>query len=143
MEFPSMGIRCSVSTCKQLDFLPLTCSYCESVYCKEHYHVAAHICSKFQENVVSNVQPVSYYRCSDTSCDNNSPVEMPCIKCRLHFCITHRHHGCLDIGEEEKLKELDKWNKPKQEFSQAKAMLDKQINNSLKKAKNSAVANKV
>lgn len=143
MEFPDVGIRCSVLICKQLDFLPFTCSHCQLIFCKEHFHVASHACSKFPDNVASSTESVSYYSCSDGSCSNTSPVEIPCIKCKLHFCIAHRHHGCLDIGEEQKIKELEKWNKPKQEFSQAKETVDKQINNSLRKARNSTVANKV
>lgn len=143
MEFPDVGVCCSIALCKRLDFLPFTCSHCQLIFCKEHFGVAAHACGKFSENIASSTKPVSYYCCSDISCDNSSPVEMPCIKCKKHFCISHRHHGCLDIGDEEKSKELEKWNKPKQEFSQAKETVDKQINNSLRKAKNSAVANKV
>ncbi|XP_046490018.1 AN1-type zinc finger protein 1 [Neodiprion pinetum] len=143
MEFPSLGVRCSVSACKQLDFLAFSCSHCKLIFCKEHFHVSAHSCLKFQDNIVESPESVSDYYCSDSSCNNHSPVEIPCVKCCLHFCIAHRHHGCLDISEEQKSKELEKWNKPRQEFDEAKATVDKQISNSLRKAKNSTVAVKV
>ncbi|XP_015585546.1 AN1-type zinc finger protein 1 [Cephus cinctus] len=143
MEFPSVGIRCSVNGCKQLDFLPFTCLHCQAIFCKKHFNVTSHACSKFIDNVVSTKENSASYCCSQDSCEQTSPVEMNCVKCRLHFCLAHRYHGCLEISEEQKAKELEKWQKPKQEFVQAKATVDQQITNSLKKAKNTSMANKV
>ncbi|XP_012260280.2 AN1-type zinc finger protein 1-like [Athalia rosae] len=143
MEFPTLGSQCSVTTCMQLDFLPITCSHCQLKFCENHSHVISHACAKFLENIGSEGKPVIYFSCSDKSCKSTSPVEIPCLKCKLHFCISHRHHGCMDLEKEEKMKEMKKWNKPRQDFNEAKAVVDKLINNSLKKAKNSAVVNKV
>nr|CAH8847911.1 unnamed protein product [Trichobilharzia regenti] len=44
MEFPNLGENCSVSTCRMLDFLPLRCSGCHGVFCKDHYLYDNHNC---------------------------------------------------------------------------------------------------
>jgi predicted nucleic acid binding AN1-type Zn finger protein len=36
MELPHLGKHCSLSACKQLDFLPLRCEYCQLIFCSEH-----------------------------------------------------------------------------------------------------------
>lgn len=41
----SLGDHCSVSHCRQRDFLPFKCSACEEVFCLEHRTHAAHACS--------------------------------------------------------------------------------------------------
>lgn len=50
MEFEDLGGRCSVRTCRQHDFLPLTCHECKRQFCSEHYkshdacpHGSAHL----------------------------------------------------------------------------------------------------
>ncbi|TKY62610.1 Zinc finger AN1 and C2H2 domain-containing stress-associated protein 16 [Spatholobus suberectus] len=45
-EFPNLGKHCSVSDCKQLDFLPFTCDRCNQVYCSEHRGYIKHKCTK-------------------------------------------------------------------------------------------------
>lgn len=143
MEFPSAGIRCALKVCKQLDFLPFTCEHCKLIFCKEHFHIASHSCSQFVDNVATRIEKSTSYRCSQSSCDQTSPVEMPCVACRKHFCLAHRYHGCLELSEEKKLEEMKKWEAPKQNFLDAKAEVDRVINEKLKKSKNSAMAIKV
>uniref|UniRef100_A0A095A435 AN1-type zinc finger protein 2B n=1 Tax=Schistosoma haematobium TaxID=6185 RepID=A0A095A435_SCHHA len=55
MEFPNLGANCSVPTCRMLgtcefpsytilDFLPVRCSGCHGVFCKNHYLYDSHNC---------------------------------------------------------------------------------------------------
>jgi len=101
-----------------------------------------HECLK-TENSKSVVEQSANFLCSKESCKDASSVEMPCIKCKKHFCVTHRHHGCLELNETEKTQKLKKWQIPKKQFAEAKAIVDQQIADSLKKSKNVALANKV
>jgi hypothetical protein len=32
-----LGVHCHEKTCKQLDFLPLTCTYCQLKFCQQHF----------------------------------------------------------------------------------------------------------
>ena len=59
MEFPELGIHCSIKECKTLDFLPIECSHCHSVYCKEHAQPLKHKCVAFVDKVVVE-KKVSY-----------------------------------------------------------------------------------
>ncbi|RWS10541.1 AN1-type zinc finger protein 2A-like protein [Dinothrombium tinctorium] len=54
MEFPNLGEQCSVSSCKQLDFLPFKCDACRNVFCKQHFLYAAHSCKEaaLKDNLV-------------------------------------------------------------------------------------------
>lgn len=142
MEFPETGKHCSVKNCKLLDFLPFVCERCQVTFCKEHFNMESHECLK-TENSKSVVEQSTSFLCSKKSCKDASSVEMPCIKCKQHFCVTHRHHRCLELSETEKRQKLKKWQKPKKQFAEAKAIVDQQIAESLKKSKNVALANKV
>lgn len=143
MEFPEVGKRCAVEDCEQLDFLPIPCDHCQLLFCKEHYHTASHKCRNLVKNVVTTTSSGRYYVCSEESCKDASPIEMPCIKCRKHFCLTHRYHGCLEISNDEKARKLKKWQIPKQQFAEAKAAADQEVSDNLKRSKNTAMANKV
>ncbi|XP_014670417.1 PREDICTED: AN1-type zinc finger protein 2A-like [Priapulus caudatus] len=59
MEFPHLGQQCSVTTCKQLDFLPMTCDACKTVFCKDHFVYARHNCeSAYKKDVQVPVCPL-------------------------------------------------------------------------------------
>ncbi len=45
MEFPDLGAHCALTTCKRLDFLPVKCAGCKSVFCGEHFSPLAHSCA--------------------------------------------------------------------------------------------------
>lgn len=69
------------------------------------------------------------YECSAEDCKNRSPLQLLCSNCNLHFCITHRHHGCRDDlpkGERKKM-QVDEWKKPKEQFKLAKAQVDTKV----------------
>lgn len=142
MEFPETGKHCSIKDCKLLDFLPFVCEHCQATFCKEHFHMMSHECLK-TENAKCAVEKSVIFLCSKESCKETSLIEMPCVKCKQHFCVTHRHHGCLELSEPEKTQKLKKWQIPKKQFAEAKAVVDQQIEDSLRKSKNTAMANKV
>ncbi|KAM6155811.1 AN1-type zinc finger protein 2A [Rhynchocyon petersi] len=59
MEFPDLGKHCSEKTCRQLDFLPVTCSACKQDFCKDHASFAAHRCPfAFKKDVHVPVCPL-------------------------------------------------------------------------------------
>ncbi|CDH58979.1 predicted protein [Lichtheimia corymbifera JMRC:FSU:9682] len=51
MELPQLGKHCSLSTCRSLDFLPVTCPFCHKTFCGEHRH--AHPCNKRPDKAVA------------------------------------------------------------------------------------------
>jgi len=44
MEFHNLGKHCHDETCKQKDFLPFTCKFCEKIYCLDHRDPTSHSC---------------------------------------------------------------------------------------------------
>ncbi|XP_017784445.1 PREDICTED: AN1-type zinc finger protein 2A-like [Nicrophorus vespilloides] len=46
MELPHIGKQCNESSCKRLDFLPITCDACNNIFCEEHYTYTTHSCPK-------------------------------------------------------------------------------------------------
>lgn len=142
MEFPEIGKRCSIKSCELLDFLAFVCEHCQATFCKEHFHMISHECLKIKNPEPNLEKPLSFI-CSKESCEDVSPIQMACVKCKQHFCLPHRHHGCLELSEAEKTQKLKKWQIPKKQFAEAKALVDQQITDNLKKSKNTAMANKV
>ena len=142
MEFPDIGESCSIEDCKQLNFLPFICDHCRDTFCKDHFHVASHKCKNFHENKRAKAKMVNY-SCSEESCKETSPTEMQCVKCEKHYCLKHRYHGCQEPIDGKLTKKLKKWQISKKQFAEAKAVVDKEILDSLKKSKNTAMANKV
>lgn len=55
---------------------------------------------------------------------------MLCIKCNKHFCLAHRHHGCLDElpGKEAKKVLREAAKKLNEQFIIAKEKADKKVN---------------
>ena len=145
MEFHSLGKHCARLDCSQNDFLPFTCSFCEAVFCKDHFQPQLHGCTKHVDNSVENIQNTapSYFECRQEGCKERSAVLMECSECKEHYCVAHRYHGCLELTGEKKVKELKKWQKPVAQFEVAKRAADLEIKEALKKSKNIALANKV
>ncbi|KAK0079047.1 hypothetical protein PV326_008988 [Microctonus aethiopoides] len=52
MEFPSLGEHCSEKTCNRLDFLPLKCDACESIFCTDHISYLGHSCPSIHKKDV-------------------------------------------------------------------------------------------
>jgi len=52
MEFPNLGDHCSEKSCNRLDFLPLRCNACKSIYCTSHISYVKHSCPSAHEKDV-------------------------------------------------------------------------------------------
>ncbi|XP_046394675.1 AN1-type zinc finger protein 2A-like [Ischnura elegans] len=59
MEFPHLGKNCHHTDCHKLDFLPMKCDACDSVFCHEHFSYRSHECpSAYQKDVQVPVCPL-------------------------------------------------------------------------------------
>ncbi|XP_034935779.1 AN1-type zinc finger protein 2A [Chelonus insularis] len=59
MEFPNLGEHCTEKTCNRLDFLPLKCDACESIFCTDHISYSGHSCpSAYKKDVQVPVCPL-------------------------------------------------------------------------------------
>lgn len=69
-------------------------------------------------------------------CKDRSPISLPCPFCNIHFCVSHRHHGCKDdlMNSERKKLQVEQWKKPKEQFRVAKEQCDKKVEKALRKA---------
>lgn len=52
MEFANLGKHCAEPSCKQLDFLPFSCSACNRIFCLDHRSFAAHKCPNVTDTYV-------------------------------------------------------------------------------------------
>ena len=55
MEFPDLGKQCGMTSCSQLDFLPIECKYCSLSFCKHHCLPDVHECKKFDNSIKDKV----------------------------------------------------------------------------------------
>ncbi|CAG9764081.1 unnamed protein product [Ceutorhynchus assimilis] len=148
MELPNLGKRCADDHCKQLDFLPLQCR-CGKIFCSEHLNCHAQTCTKSRflaEDELKKIENI--FVCSREGCKERSVVPLICQRCEKHFCIQHRHLAqCQEKSPEEQAKEKEKYFEPVKQFNKAKAVVDKQVENSLaeakKKSKNKEMAAKL
>ena len=109
-DMMKIGEHCSVESCHQLDFLPVTCSHCAKIFCKVHSSTDGHNCTLVANNVLESLpdQLKRNFKCQVTGCTQSELVEVRCEHCDLNFCLKHRHqvdHVCSKITEpEEKMK---------------------------------------
>lgn len=140
MELPQLGDRCGISTCAQLDFLPVKCSYCAQSFCKDHSSPLHHECQDVPHNVVTAEMVASSepkgYSCSYEACTERDVVELLCSKCGKHFCVSHRHHGCSDPKKEAQRARREKFEAPKRQFKEAKETVDKMLDAKIEKNRN-------
>jgi hypothetical protein len=99
MDLPVIGSHCTLSTCHDLDLLPVTCTSCTKLFCRFHVSRDAHACPV---NLNNNVHPASSHklaRCALEPCSKpsleaflgsaaNQTDRSPaiCIRCRRAFC---------------------------------------------------------
>ncbi|XP_068239813.1 AN1-type zinc finger protein 1-like [Palaemon carinicauda] len=99
MEFPELGKQCQVSSCQQLDFLPIKCHFCSALFCKDHFPPQYHDCTGDYNNIVDKGPgggPLRY-PCELQGCKDGELAPVICIVCSKNFCLAHRHrddHGC-------------------------------------------------
>lgn len=99
MEIPDLGKQCNVSTCQQLDFLPIECQFCNRSFCKEHFPPDYHGCTGEYNKVVTEVvgQGGTLHHCQLPECKEGELVPVICPGCSKKFCLRHRHqvdHHC-------------------------------------------------
>ncbi|XP_053682610.1 AN1-type zinc finger protein 2A [Sabethes cyaneus] len=59
MELPHLGEHCSEKYCNKLDFLPMKCDACGSIYCSDHFSYRAHSCpSAYKKDVQVPICPL-------------------------------------------------------------------------------------
>lgn len=134
MELPGLGGNCAQPSCKQLDFLPLTCK-CGSLFCSDHFGQHALSCPAVQvlENERSLGEGVwgkakAAYMCSHPSCKSTSYLPLICGGCKQHFCVSHRHVGeCVKKDPVTVAAEVERFNAPAVKFADAKMEIDKQV----------------
>ncbi|KAJ2623688.1 hypothetical protein GGI26_002135 [Coemansia sp. RSA 1358] len=68
MELPDLGNQCAFEDCKQFDFLPFTCKYCQKQFCTIHGNIVVHNCpcapqgdNKSPAEFSTNSVPITYY----------------------------------------------------------------------------------
>ncbi|XP_040565341.1 AN1-type zinc finger protein 1 [Lepeophtheirus salmonis] len=100
-EFTDIGSQCSFPSCRQLDFLPVKCNYCEENFCTEHSFPEKHECPNFSQQEIKEKShgPVSplYFKCQFKDCKEKEIAEICCSMCHITTCLTHRHpkdHDC-------------------------------------------------
>lgn len=122
-DLSSIGEYCSFKTCQRLDFLPIKCTLCHLIFCKEHFSLTNHNCPSSEElnkqNLLnnSNLTPINFHKCTFEDCKQKEMVQVVCEFCKLNFCMKHRlqvDHKCAKL---ETLANLDSGKKQiKQEF---------------------------
>lgn len=135
MELPDVGHQCSELHCKQLDFLPLKCQ-CGIRLCSEHFNQHSVNCVVLQKANITNLESTrANYVCSYSNCDSRSYLPLLCDKCNKHFCITHRHLNNCGNKIVYVAAEIKRFQAPVKMFEDAKAVIDKQLDNNISLAK--------
>ena len=93
-----IGKRCGLTDCKQLDFLPIQCVSCLTVFCKLHQHPDSHSCShnndKFDRPKLTG--EISF-PCEKQGCNGRELIRIVCEHCNKTVCLEHKHqidHDC-------------------------------------------------
>lgn len=120
MDLDGLGGRCSLQSCRAVDYLPFSCPFCQTLYCGSHSLPAAHHCPKSpQSSVVPTCpiceQPVPVPRdgdvnhavavhidsgcparvrenkaCNKEGCRKRDVTPVTCRACGLVYCLEHR-----------------------------------------------------
>lgn len=128
IDLEGFGKNCAFKECNRLDFLPIRCTHCSLLFCKEHSSITSHICNKVKEPAADiSVKPFQFYACSFDQCTdpNKEIVEVVCDYCKLNHCMKHRlpiDHNCVakqkldDETEKRALLAEEKRDAQKKEF---------------------------
>ncbi|KAK0210474.1 hypothetical protein DFS33DRAFT_1293432 [Desarmillaria ectypa] len=109
-ELLDIGRQCSLSSCSQIDFLPIKCC-CNLFFCKEHIIPDAHGCRLastallVNDSILPKVQRCAAPNCSKPSLDAFSAQgSAACARCSQLFCADHRYpeaHSCSPASASE------------------------------------------
>jgi hypothetical protein len=97
MHADAIGAHCQHALCKQRDFLPVKCTRCNKLYCYMHCKPELHECCTTTVEQVVQVSEHKTFNCALKGCIKYELVPITCTKCRLLFCLNHRHaddHKC-------------------------------------------------
>ncbi|KAG2115335.1 uncharacterized protein F5147DRAFT_676934 [Suillus discolor] len=120
MEPDAVGLRCDLTSCNEVDFLPIKC-HCNKVFCRYHISPDKHTCASLDASGPSEEHaPIAKrQRCALGDCKKPSLESVisqevnletkptssaACTKCLLSFCIDHRHpdlHSCTGLQKQE------------------------------------------
>ncbi|RCI06692.1 hypothetical protein CU098_013899, partial [Rhizopus stolonifer] len=127
MELPQVGKNCNLENCNSLDFLPVTCPFCQKTFCGDHRLPLNHQCSQWKQmellqcekclllikasenlSTEETVEAKAFDRkCSVKDChDVDSRIgSILCEGCDGGYCLKHRHpstHQCESLFADEK-----------------------------------------
>ncbi|KAJ7580994.1 hypothetical protein C8J56DRAFT_253967 [Mycena floridula] len=104
MSLLQVGAQCSLSSCAEVDFLPVNCFACASYYCRNHYLQADHACPSLSSPKSDTRPAEKLERCAIDDCTRPSlssytvrKSSANCPRCLASFCAHHRHpisHSC-------------------------------------------------
>lgn len=150
MEF---GSQCEFDECKQLDFLPFSCSACLKIYCKNHRFPDSHKCQMWSEldktlvvcrkcnnilihedsqqehldsNCLIGVHKHKKSECDKSNCRNKTFID--CKYCLGTYCILHRHaedHDCNSLSKDKECSAMKKIKIQLPQVPMSTAMLKK------------------
>ncbi|KAG1778601.1 hypothetical protein EV702DRAFT_1003488 [Suillus placidus] len=118
MEPDAVGLRCNLTSCHEVDFLPIKC-HCNKVFCRYHISPDKHTCASLDAPSKGHAPIVKRQRCAlgdcekpsldnaisqDVNVETKSTSSTTCPKCLLSFCIHHRHpdlHSCTGLQKQE------------------------------------------
>lgn len=105
MEFEHVGSHCSLSTCKQKDFLPFTCDSCHQQFCLSHRSYDSHGCDGGLKKDMTSLdcpicgKSVKFDKAKDPNevwedhysffCAKQSTTASHIIHCARHGCSSH------------------------------------------------------
>ncbi len=87
--------------CGTRDFLPITCTVCAAVFCKDHAAFAVHGCedpSLAATLALGTAPEIPRFGCSEAGCGVLSTVVATCEWCSKVHCLRHRSpmdHACV------------------------------------------------
>ena len=50
MDDHNVGKHCQDPTCKQKDWMPIKCKYCDKSFCAQHYSIQSHNCPNYAQH---------------------------------------------------------------------------------------------
>ncbi|KAL1674950.1 hypothetical protein EV122DRAFT_219490 [Schizophyllum commune] len=111
MDLNPIGAHCTLSSCHELDLLPILCPHCAHQYCRAHFTPDSHACA-----TASQSRPLTtadkLERCAVDNCHKTalsmttavasaSTVSPTCAQCSGFYCAEHRHpdsHRCSGLA---------------------------------------------
>ena len=92
----NIGEICSYSCCIEVDYLPMQCSSCKKIFCRDHVDYDLHGCAKpGRKPVVNTMTEKQKETCCIRKCKEKI-LFITCRTCDKKMCVKHRHiHKCL------------------------------------------------